>query len=458
MIVTVSGHPDGVADHTFENVYLVVVDASGYSTIVRHNPRDQAARVFDLLRQRILARVATVSAEFSCDRTQLWSWRGDGGILAIHDDNESVARDVALTSAADILRLDLEQVRVELRRMTLHGDLRLRLAVHKATVRLSPNGQTGTIHSPEVNFAKHLEEATPSDCIAISEAVHQAAGPHTGSYTFVGTFEDRNIYLKAPTGTPTHARQAWLSTTGLSLSWPVFAHPQRPSQAEKARLVSVAQHDIIDSGTALRTSARYLVTTERPAHYRDAVLDFLQRGGTYRCVLLDPSCEATATLSEYRQEDLPAKIRSAITEFAQFKQRHTPISDNLHVYQSQVFPGFAAIAVDLDSPSPVILYSPYLMAMKDLQINVDHGDSPHYLATAASGPLHNGLTSLLRSIATSTHWNASSGELAATDSGVTHRWRRSAPTGTHQLRRGHSSSEQRKLHWRPPCDPWNGSR
>jgi hypothetical protein len=381
-----------VAGQTYENVYLIVVDASGYSTTVQHNPRDQAARVFDLLRERILARVSTASAAFRCARAELWSWRGDGGILAIHDDDESVARDVTLTAAHDILLLDLDQVRVEMRRMDLRGELRLRLAVHKAAIRLPADGRTGMIHSPELNFAKHLEEATPPDCVAISEDVHRAAGRHASLFTFVGTFEDRNVYLATPGRSHGDARRAWLSATGLTPSWQVFTHAQRPSQAEKARLVSVAEHDMIDLGTALRTSARYLVTTERPAHYRDAVLDFLRRGGTYRCVLLDPSCETTATLSEYRQEDLPAKIRASITEFAQFKQRHTPLADNLQVYQTRTFPGFAAIAVDLDSSAPLILYAPYLMRMKPFDAYVDHGDSPHYLATTNSGPLLTTLT------------------------------------------------------------------
>jgi class 3 adenylate cyclase len=377
----------------YENVYLIVADASGYSTVVRHNPRDQAARAFDLLRERIVARAGTVSAQFRCARTQLWSWRGDGGILAIHDDDESIARDVALTTVRDILRLDLDHVRAESRRMGLDGEIRLRIAVHKSTIRYTGDAQ---IHSPDLNFAAHLEETTPPDCVAISEDVHRAAGRHGDTYTFVGTYENRDIHLMAPSGEPTDARRAWLATTGLTPCQPVFAHPQRPSQQEKARLVGVARTDIVDLGTALRTSARYLTTTERPAHYRDTVLDFLARGGTYRCVLLDPSCPATATLSEYRQEDLAAKIRASIAEFAQFKQRHGPVTDSLRVYQSRAFPGFAAIATDLHSDDPLILYSPYLMTMKSLNIHIDHGDSPHYLATPASGPLLATLANLIR--------------------------------------------------------------
>ena len=387
--------------HTYENVYLVVVDAAGYSTFVRFNPRDQAARAFDLLRERIVARLDTAAAEHRCARTDLWSWQGDGGIFTVHDDDESAARDVALSTVGDVLRLDVPQVRAELTRIGMLGQLRLRLAVHKGTIRFSADGRTGAVHSPEVNFAAHLEEATPPDCIAISEDVYETAGPHGSAFTPVGLFEDRPIYLATPSGSPHDARRAWLSTTGLTGSRPVFTYPQRPSQAEKARLVAAARHDIIDLGTALHTSARYLTTTERPAHYRDAVLHFLAQGGTYRAILLDPTCDTTAVLSDYRQEDLPTKIRTSITDFAHFKHRHSPTTDNLHLYQSQAFPGFAATAIDLDSPDPLILYSPYLMAMKALNIQVDHGDSPHYLATTSSEPIINGLASLLESATSS---------------------------------------------------------
>jgi hypothetical protein len=386
-----------VTGQTHDNVYLIAVDAAGYSTIVRHNPRDLAARAFDLLRARILGRIATASAEFRCASTQLWSWRGDGGIVAVQDDHESVARDVALTAARDILLLDLEHLRSELRRMHLRGELHLRLAVHKGTFRLPANGRTDTIHSPELNFAVHLEEIIPPDCVAITEEVHLSAGPH-GGYTFVGTYETHNVYLMSASRTPADARAAWLAAVGLTDCRPVFAHPQRPSQQEKARLVSVAKTDIVHLGTALRTTAHYLVTTERPAHYRDAVLEFLASGGTYRCVILDPSCETTATLSNYCQEDLPAKIRSAITELARFKQRNGPVAERLHVYLTGAFPGFSAIVIDLNSSAPLILYSPYLMAMKPFDLRFDRADTPHYLATPASGSLHASVTMLMRTL------------------------------------------------------------
>ncbi len=381
------------AGHTYDNVYLIVVDASGYSSIVRHNPLDRAAHAFDQLRERAVARVRRVSSKLRCARAELWSWRGDGGMLAVHDENESVARDVALTAARDVLRVDLRQVRDGLRRTELKGELRLRVAVHKGTIRYAADGRSGAIHSPVINLAAHLEELTPPDCLAISEAVYQVAGPHADAFEHVGDHEGSNVYLMTPSGSELDARRAWLAKTGLEGGAPVFAQPQRPSQAEKARLIRSAHADVVDLGTALHTSSGYLTTPERPARYRDAVLEFLARGGTYRAVLLDPACEAAATLSRYRNENLPDKIRSSIVAFGRFKQRHGPVTDGLHVYQSRAFPGFAAIAVDLDSPDPMVLYSPYLMSTTDF--HVEHGDSPHYLATTSSGSLLGGLTALV---------------------------------------------------------------
>ena len=71
-------HPAFQQGSTYENVYLIVLDAAGYSSFVRFNPRDQAARVFDLLRSRILTRLSMVATQHRCARAELWSWHGDG--------------------------------------------------------------------------------------------------------------------------------------------------------------------------------------------------------------------------------------------------------------------------------------------------------------------------------------------------------------------------------------------
>jgi class 3 adenylate cyclase len=372
---------------TYDNVYFLFIDASGYSAIVRLNPRDRVAHAFDVLRNRVIARAQELAAARRCATTALWSWRGDGGFLVIHDENESVARDVALETARSVLTLDLRHLREELARAELRGELHIRLAVHKGPIQYALEHETGTIHSPEINFAAHLEEATPPDHLAISEDVYRVSGDFASLFELVGTHEGRAIYLMRTDGDTRTSRRAWLAHAGLTEGIPVHAYPQRPSQREKARLVGVAHSEIVDLGTALNTCSHYLVTTERPAYYRDAVLDFLRGGGVYQCVLLDPESEATSLYSRLRREEIGSKIRLALARFEQFKERHGSAADGLHVYQTDEFPGMAALCVDRDASDALILYSPYLLRVRPTTPAVERADMPHYLISPASGTL-----------------------------------------------------------------------
>jgi class 3 adenylate cyclase len=388
-----------VAGTTYDNVYFLFVDAAGYSSIVSHNPRDRAAHAFDLLRKRVVARVNKLAVEHRCARTSLWSWRGDGGFLVIHDENESIARDVALEAGTSILALDLPHLQEELRPTDLRGELHIRVAIHKGPVQYSVENDTGAIHSSDINFAAHLEEATPRDCLAISEDVHRVSGRFADLFEPVGIHENENVYLMQLSGAAGDAKRTWLRSSGLAGGVPVHAYCQRPSQHEKARLVEVASHDVVDLGTALNTCAGYLLTTERPALYREAVLAFLGRGGTYRCVLLDPGSETTRIYSRLRQEDLSAKINGSLAKFARFKERHGEAASALHVYLTREFPGMAALCVDRLSPQALILYSPYLLSAQPSSPHLERADMPHYLATTASGELFTRLNDVIANAA-----------------------------------------------------------
>jgi class 3 adenylate cyclase len=387
------------ANSTYDNVYFLFVDAAGYSSIVSLNPRDRAAHAFDLLRNRLVARVNELAAEHRCARTALWNWRGDGGLFAIHDENESTARDVALEAGRCMLTLDLRHLREELRLAALAGELHIRMAIHKGAIRYSSGNQSGSIHSPDINFTAHLEKATPPNCLTISEDVYRVSGGYADLFEPVGNYENQNIYLMQPGAEPKDARRSWLRIAGLANGVPVHAYPERPSQHEKARLIEIASSDVLDLGAALNTCAGYLVTTERPALYRDAILGFLQRGGTYRCVLLDPKSEAAGLYSKLRQEDLPKKIEQVMANFARFKQRYGYTAEGLHVYHTSEFPGLHALCIDLLSPDALILYSPYLFGTQPSTSRVERGDMPYYLATTDSGQL---LTTLTAAISNAT--------------------------------------------------------
>ncbi|MEV6695359.1 hypothetical protein AB0M35_28215 [Micromonospora sp. NPDC051196] len=389
------------ANRTYDNVFLIFVDAAGHSNVVAHNPRDLARQAFDLLHRKVTDRLSMIAEQRRVDYARPWRWAGDGGFLIVHDEDESVARDVTLEYVNSLLTLDLPHLRDEFTRLGIQGSLRLRVAAHKGSIRYRGEGNEGTIYSPDINFVAHLEKVTPPDTVAVSADVVQVAGPYAKLFEPVGEFEGRQIHLFAADARTGGAASIWLAAQGLVGGVPVNAYFERPSQLEKARMVRAATTEVVDLGTSLRTASRYLVTTERPAHFRDAVLDFLDRGGTYRCVLMAPDSEATRLLSRQRGEDLAGKTHAALADLRQFKQRHGAAADRLEVLQTPGYPGMACLATDLDSPYALILTSPYLMAPPGPQLQLQRGDMPHYLITRSAGPLFDHLRSLVQGFATS---------------------------------------------------------
>ncbi|MFV2086862.1 hypothetical protein [Micromonospora sp. LOL_021] len=384
-------------DRTYESVFLVLVDAAGHSDMVANNPRDRALRAFDLLRERLLRRLGMLAEQYRCARAQLWRWAGDGGLVVIHDDEESIARDVALSYVRDALNIDLPHLRDEFASLGIKGRLRLRIAVHRGVVRYRGQGEEGSIYSPDINFAAHLEKVTPPDSVAISDAVWQVAGRYSALFEEVGSYEGHRIHLLVSGGGAGHARRSWLCVNGLAAGTALHGYAERPSQQEKSRLVAAAEAEVIDLGTALRTASNYLVTTERPAYFRDAVLDLLRRGGTYRCVLMDPDCTATTLLAEQRGEQLGPKIRQSLASLQRFRDQLGDAGQRLHIQLTETYPGMACLAVDLRGAGGpgLMLTSPYLLAPPDRHRQLERSDMPHYLVSEQAGRLYQDLRAVV---------------------------------------------------------------
>jgi class 3 adenylate cyclase len=385
------------ADHTYDNVFLIFLDSAGHSSIVAGNPRDRAGRAFDLLRDRVADRLETIARERRCERAELWRWAGDGGFLAVHDRDESIARDVALEFVRSLLELDLHHVRDELHRLEIGGELHLRIAVHRGPIRYLGVGEEGSIYSPDINFTAHLERAAPPDTAVISADVYQVAGRFASMFEPVGTFEGRLVYVYTGPAGPGSGVRRWLSTHGLRGARPVFGYPERPHQIEKARLVRAAATEVLYLGSALRSTARCLVTTERPAYLRDATLDFLQRGGRFRCVLMDPDCDAAHLLSLQHREDFASKIKESLAGLKRFKDRAGPDGERVEVYQTTIGPTMSCLAIDLDEPHALILASPYLTAPTAFREQVDGlSELPHFLIARQAGRVFDNLGRLVR--------------------------------------------------------------
>jgi hypothetical protein len=215
----------------------------------------------------------------------------------------------------------------------------------------------------------------------------------------VGQFEGRQVYVYAPGARPGDGARAWLAARGLTGAVAVHGYHERPSQLEKVRLINAAEHEVIDLGTALRTASNYLVTTERPAYFRDAVTDLLHRGGRYRCVLMDPEAPATRLLAEQRGEALPDKIIGSLAALRRFKERIGAAGELMEVHLTPAYPGMACLAVDLAGPTGLMLTSHYLTALPGAD-SIDRGDMPHYLINRAAGRLYDNLRTLVEGFAT----------------------------------------------------------
>jgi class 3 adenylate cyclase len=378
----------------YENVYLMSADAAGHSNIVASNPRDRVTQAFDLLEERVRYRVRTVAKSHGCEYATLWHWRGDGGLIAIYDDRESTARDTALDVANTLVTLDLRNLAGEFEHLRIEGELHLRVGVHKGTITSRGEGADGTIRSPDINFATHLEAAAPPDTVAISGEVYRTAGAaYSANFHPVGTLERHEVYLATHSGSDLDAARAWTRSHGIEPHSRIFGLPQRPSQAEKVRLLDTAARDVVEIGTALHTSSDYFVTTQRPDHYRQATLRYLDRGGIYRCYLLDPSSDGAQRVAVERGEDLALKVATSLRAFEQFKNTLGENGDSLRVYQIPRYPGMTILGFDLAAPTGQILYSHYLPTF-DPDTKVERSDMPHYLVSRDAPEVYRSIKSI----------------------------------------------------------------
>ncbi len=379
------------AGRAYENVYLMSADAAGHSNVVASNPRDRVTRAFDLLEERVTYRIRTVAESHGCGYARMWHWNGDGGLIAFYDDKESTARDTALDAANTLVTLDLHNLGGEFAHLGIEGELHLRVGVHKGTIFWRGEGAEGAIRSPDVNFATHLEAAAPPDTVAVSGEVYRTAGArYSANFHRVGELEGHQVYLATSSGSELDAARAWTSSHGIEPHSKIFGFAQRPSQQAKVRLLDTAGADVVEIGTALHTSSDYLVTTQRPDLYRQAALRYLDRGGVYRCYLMDPDSDDAHRLAVERGEDLKQKVTASLHAFEQFKNTLNGLKDQLRVYQIPHYPGMTIFGFDPDAPTGLILYSHYLPAL-DPGTKLERGDMPHYLVSRTTGPLYDSI-------------------------------------------------------------------
>lgn len=367
-------------NQVYDNVYLVFIDASGHSNVVKKNPHNVAEQAFDLLYENIHSRLKRVVNRNQCETAVIWSWLGDGGLIAIYDKKEANSLNTALNFVQDILNLDLPHLQDEFKNESIKGELHIRIAVHKGTIKYTEDGQQGFIHSADINWGAHLEKATPRDSVAISKNIYDILQlDQQAAFVHVGVFEDRNIYVSTPNSNQRLICLNWSARQGFTGCEKIQCYLERLSQNDKAHLIDSAQTMVIDFGTTLNTCSNYLFSTERPVPYRDAVYRLLERGGSFVCYMLEPNSEGSKQLVALRKEDTEIKLEHSLSRFQSFKRKNANLTKNFKVFQMSKNPNLAAMIIDPESDDSLCLYSPYLNGAFDDEMGLGRADMPHYL-------------------------------------------------------------------------------
>lgn len=376
----------------YDSVFMIFVDASGHSDIVKHNPRALAAKGFDLLEERLRQSIEDKASKNNCEIACVWSWLGDGGMFAIYDKDDTNSLNAAISFSKDILSHDLPIIRLEFDKLGIMGKLHIRIAIHKGTITFKKDGQQGSIHSSDINLGAHLEKVTPLDAVAISKDIYDILpGLERNSFFSVGEFEECKIYLYSENKDHKAVTLEWISNLGFENMERIQCYHERLSQNAKAILIQSANTKIIDFGTTLNTCSGYLDSTERPVPYREAVNKLLEKGGTFSCYIIKPNSDASKELAALRHEDSNAKIIRTLGRFNSFKLKNK--NRHFEVYQMNHNPNMAAMFFDPDSENAMCLYSPY---MNTMDAEFGRADMPHYLISKKQSAIYNYIWNLVK--------------------------------------------------------------
>jgi class 3 adenylate cyclase len=160
------------------------VDVVGHSKLTRENPSSLVAEVLDGFESLI--------DKLSADRrARIWSWAGDGGLIAFQAGSTTAKVGDAVAVAFELLA-SLPEFNV--RHPLPEGKVDVRTAVHTGPAVYRVN--TGRIHSSPINLVSHLEhQRTHANSISITHDVYREL-PVKERERFVsaGAFEGTAIY------------------------------------------------------------------------------------------------------------------------------------------------------------------------------------------------------------------------------------------------------------------------
>ncbi len=365
------------AGRDYQSVYFLKIDAAGHSSIVARNTTDIVERFFEAFESSVRAEIDEARKLNGCMYSQFWGWAGDGGLCVVYDaQEESRALRTAIEAACNILTRKLAPLRENLKKLKANGEFRIRAAVHKGTMRYTDFDRHGSIHSKDLNFVAHLEVATPHDTVTISKDIFEQCPIEIQKLFYELPFEFEHRKTFAFSERPNRdVKMDWVTKISISDSKSISFLPRRYSESEKSEIISAADSEVVDLGTALSTCSHYLVSGKRPSYYRNSVIKLLERGVRYVCLALNPDSDIAKKYAEQRHEpDLITKTASSIENLTRFA---TSISNpNFEVWLYSTLPHFASISIDRKQ-NGLMIFAPYLpnLGLED----IPRADTPHML-------------------------------------------------------------------------------
>lgn len=166
---------------TFAEFCFIKLDIAGHSKIVENNPKKRVSNTLDSFENYVDGYISDFGG-------QLWSWQGDGGLVAF------LGRESTENAVKSALCIIDELDSFNKFKSEISEEIRVRIAIHIGTALYREH--TGRIHSYDINFVSHMEEkyASPND-ICISHDVYTEL-PNLAKKKFkeTGSFRGKCVY------------------------------------------------------------------------------------------------------------------------------------------------------------------------------------------------------------------------------------------------------------------------
>lgn len=225
-------------------------------------------------------------------------------------------------------------------------------------------GDTRDLLGTTVDRCARIQATAVPGQILMDAALHDAVSSFLKDYPNICVGPPKNVNLRGIGQTVLYE----LSTkeTGF-VGWqkiPFIIHNGRLRISEKVAFMKNAKYEIIELGIGLTTFTGYF-TNRRPTEFKNHVVELLDQGVTFKCILLDPNCNIAKQYAKDRKERILIKdIRCSIQELKKQQNELKNLKGSFEIYVYRHFPYFHAVCIDPKTETGKITVSHYMHQMR----------------------------------------------------------------------------------------------